>query len=48
LVQVAERFKDTTAREISDLSHQEDGYVQTRDGEIISYEFANLIRAVPA
>ncbi len=40
LAQVAERFKDATAHTLSELSHQEPGYEQTRDGEIISYEFA--------
>jgi putative zinc finger/helix-turn-helix YgiT family protein len=45
LAQVAEKFKDATARKMSDLSHKEPGYEQTRDGEIISYEFAHQMRA---
>jgi putative zinc finger/helix-turn-helix YgiT family protein len=44
LAQVAERFKDATARAVSDLSHKEPGYENTRDGEVISYEFADRMR----
>ena len=44
LAQVAERFKDATARAVSDLSHKEPGYENTRDGEIISYEFAERMQ----
>ena len=44
LAQVAERFKDATARTLSELSHQEPGYELTRDGEIISYEHAERMR----
>lgn len=44
LAQVAEKFKDTTARVISELSHRDPGYEQTSDGEIISYEFAKRMR----
>lgn len=46
LAQVAERFKDATAREVSNLSHKEPGYEQTRDGEFISYAFAERMRVV--
>lgn len=46
LAQVAERFKDAAAREVSELSHKEAGYEQTRDGEIISYAFAERMRVV--
>ncbi|MBM4131877.1 DUF4065 domain-containing protein [bacterium] len=46
LAQVAERFKDATARALRDLSHKEPGYEQTRDGEIISYEFAERMQVV--
>lgn len=46
LAQVAERFKDATAREVSNLSHKEPGYEHTRDGEIISYAFAERMRVV--
>lgn len=47
LAQVAEKFKDATARTVSDLSHQEPGYQNTRDGEIISYAFAERMRTNP-
>lgn len=46
LAQVAEKFKDAPAREVSDHSHKEPGYEQTRDGEIISYAFAERMRVV--
>ncbi|MBK7189515.1 MAG: DUF4065 domain-containing protein [bacterium] len=45
LAQVAETFKDTTVRAISELLRREPGNVETREGEIISYEFANRMRA---
>jgi putative zinc finger/helix-turn-helix YgiT family protein len=45
LTRVAEAFKDTTARAISEASHAEDGYRQTKSGELISYEFAEGMRA---
>jgi len=41
---VAERLGDVGAREISDLSHNEEGYIKTKKGEFISYEWANNIR----
>lgn len=44
LARIAERFKDETARAVSDLSHQEPAYQQTRNGEIISYEMAKQLR----
>ncbi len=45
LAQVAEKFQNTSARAISDLSHREPGYEQTSNGEIISYEYADSMRA---
>jgi len=41
---VAERLGDMGAREISDLSHSEDGYIKTKKGEYISYEWAKGIK----
>jgi putative zinc finger/helix-turn-helix YgiT family protein len=41
LTAVAEHFKETKAGEISEVSHRESGYRATRDGEIISYEYAD-------
>lgn len=47
LARVAERFKDDSARTISDTSHQEAGFRQTSNGEFISYAFANELRISP-
>jgi putative zinc finger/helix-turn-helix YgiT family protein len=44
LDQVAKRLGDMGARELSDLSHGEDGYAKTKKGEFISYEWAKNIR----
>ena len=40
LALVKERFQDASAKELSELSHQERGYIQTSDGQHISYQFA--------
>jgi putative zinc finger/helix-turn-helix YgiT family protein len=45
LTRVAERFGEDTARSISEMSHREDGYLETRNGEFISYAFADRLRA---
>ena len=37
-------FKDVTARVIRDYSHQEEGYKKTKDGELISFKFADDLR----
>lgn len=37
---VKDKFQNFNARRIRDFSHQEKGYQNTRDGEIISYEYA--------
>ena len=37
LAQIKEHFADMTASDITDLSHKEEGYQHTRDGELISY-----------
>lgn len=41
MASVAEDFKGYTASWIQDRSHNEKAYQQTRDGEIISYTYAN-------
>jgi len=41
LLQVKKKFKDYTAKRIREFSHKERGYIETNDGDIISYEFAN-------
>jgi putative zinc finger/helix-turn-helix YgiT family protein len=43
LAMVKEHFSGFTAKKISDLSHQEKGYQDTRDGEIISYDYAQFL-----
>ncbi len=40
LHQVEDFFKNFSARQICDFSHKEQGYKDTREGEIISYEYA--------
>jgi putative zinc finger/helix-turn-helix YgiT family protein len=41
MASVMEDFRDYTASQIQDRSHKENAYRQTRDGEIISYAYAN-------
>ncbi len=41
MASVMEDFKRYTATQIQDMSHEERGYQQTIDGEIISYTYAN-------
>jgi len=41
LAEVAHHFTDMSATEISDLSHQEKGYMETNNGQIISYAYAD-------
>jgi putative zinc finger/helix-turn-helix YgiT family protein len=43
LAMVKEYFAESTAKQISDLSHQEKGYQDTRDGELISYDYAQYL-----
>ena len=43
LVQTQEFFKEYTASNIRDFSHDEEAYKATVDGEIISYEFAQRL-----
>lgn len=40
LAVVKNKFQKFTARQIRDFSHQEKGYQATKDGEIISYQYA--------
>jgi len=44
LVQTHEFFKEYTASKIRDFSHEEEAYLSTVDGEIISYEFAKSLK----
>ena len=41
---VKEFFKDFTANRITDYSHREQGYKETSDGDIISYDYANTLQ----
>lgn len=43
LAMVKEYFAEFTAKKISELSHQEKGYQDTRDGELISYDYAQYL-----
>ena len=43
LAAIKEHFASFTSTAISDLSHQEDGYQKTRDGDIISYAYAETL-----
>ncbi len=44
LKKVVKIMKNKSSKEISDLSHQEDGYLNTKTGELISYEYAKTIK----
>ena len=37
-------FKDKKCSEISDLSHKENGWINTPNGELISYEYAHDLK----
>lgn len=41
---VKDKFQKFTARQIRDFSHQEKGYQATKDGEIISYQYAQELQ----
>ena len=43
LLDINNRFKGYTAGRISDFSHHETGYQETKDGELISYEYAESL-----
>jgi hypothetical protein len=44
LALVKEFFEKHTAKEIRNFSHNERGYQVTRDGELISYEYAQSLQ----
>ncbi len=44
LKKVVKTMKNKSSKEISDLSHQEDGYMNTKIGELISYKYAKTIK----
>jgi len=41
LLKVKKKFKNYNAKKIKEFSHKERGYIETNDGDIISYDFAN-------
>jgi len=41
LIEVKEYFENFGAGKIKDFSHKENGYKETRDGQIISYAYAD-------
>lgn len=44
LALIKNKFQNYTAKQIRDFSHQEEGYRNTKDGEIISYEYASSLQ----
>jgi hypothetical protein len=44
LTMVKEHFANYNAKDIRDFSHKERGYQVTRDGELISYEYAETLQ----
>ncbi|MGL6108456.1 type II TA system antitoxin MqsA family protein [Romboutsia sp.] len=44
--EVIELFKYKTATNISDLSHEERAWLETKDNELISYEYAHDLKAI--
>lgn len=44
LAKVKEFFKDYSAKMITDFSHQEKGYRETKNGQIISYKYAKDLK----
>ena len=41
---VKEKFQEFSSREIKDYSHQEIGYIKTKEGELISYKYAESLK----
>jgi len=41
---IKDAFKQHSARALSELSHQEKGYLETSDGELISYKYADDLK----
>jgi len=44
LASIKQQFEEFTSRDIRDYSHEEKGYLETKDGELISYKFAEELR----
>ena len=44
LIQVKKFFKDYNATQIREFSHKESGYDETKTGDIISYDYANVLQ----
>ena len=44
--EVIELLKDKNATNISDLSHEERAWIETKDNELISYEYAHDLKAI--
>ena len=45
LESVTEFFRDFSTVEISNYSHEEDAYINTRDRDLISYDFADTLKS---
>ena len=43
LATIKERFDEINAKEISEFSHKEKGYQETKNGELISYQYAEYL-----
>ena len=43
LFYIDEYFRDFSSKQITDLSHLEAGYLNTRNGEVIEYSFAEQL-----
>ena len=44
LMAVQQHFRGMTSKDISSLSHEEDGYLETKDGQAISYNYADKLK----
>ena len=44
LLEVKKYFKEFSAKKITDFSHEEAGYVKTKNAEFISYFFAKELK----
>tara|TARA_R110002110_G_scaffold415794_1_gene656137 strand:+ start:5625 stop:6668 length:1044 start_codon:yes stop_codon:yes gene_type:complete len=45
LTKVKDLFNSITCKKISDISHEEEAYINTKDRNFISYEYANSLKA---
>ena len=43
---VVELFKSKSVTEISNLSHDEKAWIETKDMELISYEYSNELKII--